>query len=169
MEITFYVSAIIAVFATLRVVTCTRAIHALLYMVTSLLATAVVFFILGAPFAAAVLVIVNAGAIMVLFVFVIMMLNLGPEAARQERQWLPRSIWFGPSILTAILIVELVWALVSETQSLQSSTIEAREVGKALFGQYIPGTELAAILLFAGLLGAYHLGRKMPEREDGKL
>ena len=62
--------------------------HALLYLVVSLLSVALIFFMLGAPFAAALEVIVYAGAIMVLFVFVVMMLNLGPQTAAQERQWL---------------------------------------------------------------------------------
>ena len=59
-----------------------NAVHALLYLVVSLLAVAVVFFTLGAPFVAALEVIIYAGAIMVLFVFVVMMLNLGDARHR---------------------------------------------------------------------------------------
>ena len=75
MEATFYLSAAVAVAATLMVVTRASAVHALLYLIVSLLAVAVVFFVLGAPFVAALEVIIYAGAVMVLFVFVIMMLN----------------------------------------------------------------------------------------------
>ena len=57
-----------------------NAVHALLYLVVSLLAVAMVFFILGAPFVAALEVIIYAGAIMVLFIFVMMMLNIGDRA-----------------------------------------------------------------------------------------
>src|SRR5690348_10301523 len=89
----------------------TNAVHALLYLVVSLLAVAIVFYVLGAPFAAALEVIVYAGAIMVLFVFVIMMLNLGEAAVRQERQWLSPGIWIGPAILSAVLLGELVYVL----------------------------------------------------------
>ena len=60
--------------------------HALLYLIVSLLAVAVVFFTLGAPFVAALEVIIYAGAIMVLFVFVVMMLNLGQDAERTKRR-----------------------------------------------------------------------------------
>ena len=73
------------------------AVHALLYLIVSLLAVALVFFTLGAPFVAALEVIVYAGAIMVLFVFVVMMLNLGPSAAEQERRWLAPRTWVGPA------------------------------------------------------------------------
>ena len=63
-----------------------------------------IFFTLGAPFIAALEVIIYAGAIMVVFVFVVMMLNLGAQAVAQERQWLSPGMWIAPGILTAILI-----------------------------------------------------------------
>ena len=96
MELTFYTCALVAILATLRVVTNSNPVHALLYLVVSLLAVAGVFFALGAPFAGALEVIVYAGAIMVLFVFIVMMLNLGPETTAQERQWLKPATWIGP-------------------------------------------------------------------------
>ena len=83
MEFTFYLSGAIAIAATLMVITGLSAVHALLYLIVSLLAVAIVFYVLGAPFAAALEVIIYAGAIMVLFVFVMMMLNLGKAAAAQ--------------------------------------------------------------------------------------
>src|SRR5574342_578453 len=103
MNLLFYISAAVAVVATVLVITRTNAVHALLYLIVSLLAVAMIFFILGAPFAAALEIIIYAGAIMVLFVFVIMMLNLGSQAAEQESQWVRPGIWIGPSILCAIL------------------------------------------------------------------
>jgi NADH-quinone oxidoreductase subunit J len=77
MEIAFYLAAAIAIYATVRVITNTNPVHALLSLIVSLLAVAMIFFMLGAPFAGALEVIVYAGAIMVLFVFVVMMLNMG--------------------------------------------------------------------------------------------
>ena len=108
MNLLFYISAVVAVVSTFMVITRARIVHALLYLVVSLLAVALIFFTLGAPFVAALEVIIYAGAIMVLFVFVIMMLNLGSQAAEQESQWLQPGIWKGPSILTLILAVELI-------------------------------------------------------------
>ncbi len=75
--IAFYLAAAIALIASVRVITNANPVHALLYLVVSLLAVAMIFFALGAPFAAALEMIVYAGAIMVLFVFVVMILNLG--------------------------------------------------------------------------------------------
>ena len=93
----FYLAGAVAVVATFLVITRSRAVHALLYLVVSLLAVAVVFFTLGAPFAAALEVIIYAGAIMVLFVFALMILGLGPEAGRREAQWLSPLAWGGPA------------------------------------------------------------------------
>ena len=83
MEFAFYICGLIAILATLRVVTHTNPVHALLYLIISLLAIAAVFFSLGAYFAGALEIIVYAGAIMVLFVFVVMMLNLGGTEIEQ--------------------------------------------------------------------------------------
>ncbi|HXR80916.1 MAG TPA: NADH-quinone oxidoreductase subunit J, partial [Saprospiraceae bacterium] len=73
---TFYIASAIAVAATIMVITRHNLIHALLYLVVSFLAIAVVFYLIGAPFIAALEVIIYAGAIVVLIIFVIMMLNL---------------------------------------------------------------------------------------------
>ena len=77
--ITFYIAAAIAILSTIMVITRYNMIHALLYLVVSFLAVAIVFYVLGAPFIAALEVIVYAGAIVVLIIFVIMMLNLKEE------------------------------------------------------------------------------------------
>jgi NADH-quinone oxidoreductase subunit J len=170
MEITFYISAAVAIIASLRVITCSNAIHALLYMITSLLAAGVVFFTFGAPFAAAIVVIVNAGAIMVLFVFVIMMLNLGPHAAQQEKMWLSPQIWIGPAILALILAAELLYSFIKQNSiTFGPHRVLPQDVGIALFGPYMLAVELASMLLLAGLLGAYHLGRGMTHKEDKRL
>src|SRR5574338_1657835 len=95
----FYISAVVAVVSTLMVITRKDAVHALLYLIVSLLAISIIFFVLGAPFIAALEVIIYAGAIMVLFIFVVMMLNLGKESTDRERQWQRGSMWIGPSIL----------------------------------------------------------------------
>lgn len=165
MEFTFYLAALIALAATLRVVTCANAVHALLYMVVSLLAVALVFFLLGAPFAAALEVIIYAGAIVVLFVFVVMMLNLGEEAEARERRWLPPGIWTGPGVLAAILLGELLLLLSGALPDTRGEMVAPKAVGMALYGPYLLAVELGAFLLLGGLVGAYHLGR--PEMLEG--
>ncbi|HWB87149.1 MAG TPA: NADH-quinone oxidoreductase subunit J [Bryobacteraceae bacterium] len=158
MEIVFYVAGIVAIVATILMLTQRVAVHALLYLVVSLLAVAVIFYDLGAPFVAALEVIIYAGAIMVLFVFVVMLLNVRIETARGVRLRSP-AVWIGPGILSAILIAELVYLLATgEPGYATVSTINPEEVGVALFGPYVIGVELASMLLLAGLVGAYHLG-----------
>ena len=160
MNLLFYLSALVAVISTFMVVTRKSAVHALLYLIVSLLAVALIFFSLGAPFVAALEVIIYAGAIMVLFVFVIMMLNLGAQAAKQESQWLSPGVWTGPSLLASVLAVELVYLFAAERAALSAAVlIGPKQVGIALLGPYVLGVELASLLLLAGLIGAYHLGR----------
>ena len=109
--ILFYLAAAIAIFSTVRVISNSNPIHALLNLVVSLLAVAMIFFMLGAPFAGALEIIVYAGAIMVLFVFVVMMLNLGQHTVNQEKQWMSPQAWLGASALAGILLAEMVYLL----------------------------------------------------------
>jgi NADH-quinone oxidoreductase subunit J len=160
MIVTFYIAAVIAVLSTALAITRLNAVHALLYLIVSLLSVALVFFTLGAPFVAALEVIIYAGAIMVLFVFVIMMLNLGPQAAEQERQWLSAKTWLGPAILSLVLVAELAYVLIGTSQVATTGSVEPKQVGIALFGPYLLGVELASMLLLAGLVGANHLGQR---------
>ena len=97
MELTFYLAATVAIVATILVVTQYNLIHALLYLVVSFLAISVVFFVLGAPFMAALEIIIYAGAIVVLIIFVIMMLNLTREDVQHEKDWLQPRVWIGPA------------------------------------------------------------------------
>ena len=159
MNTLFYVAALVAIIATGLAITRANAVHALLYLIVSLFAVALIFFTLGAPFVAALEVIVYAGAILVLFVFAVMILGLGPESIAQERQWLRPTIWIGPAILALILIGELIYVIASGAHP-TGGEVGPHAVGMALFGPYALAVELGSMLLLAGLIGAYHLGRK---------
>ncbi len=161
MVIIFYIASAIAVIATVLVITQHNLVHALLYLVVSFLAIAMVFYVLGAPFIAALEVIIYAGAIVVLMIFVIMMLNLRQESVAQEKQWITRQIIIGPLILAVVLIGELLYIMSSgEPVNLSGQMIEAKAVGLSLYGPYVIGVELSGILLMSGIVGAYHLGRQ---------
>jgi len=165
MTVAFYVFAIVAVAATILTITRVNAMHALLYLIVSLLAVAGVFFTLGAPFAAALEVIVYAGAIMVLFVFAVMMLNLGEVTLQEERRWLWPQLWLGPSILTAILVVELLYVLsVADIGPPPGEEVGPAAVASRMFGSYLLAVELASMLLLAGLVAAYRIGRILDAR-----
>ena len=164
----FYSLAAVAIFASLRVVTQANPVHAILSMIVSLLAIAGIFFILGAPFAGALEIVVYAGAIMVLFVFVIMMLNLGMRNDEREERWLDAGTWAVPTGLTVIIAVVL-YAMIglnhNEAAVIGGSTISAKAVGTVLFTKYIMLIEVAALLLLAALVAAYHLGKEAIDDE----
>ena len=159
MNVLFYLSAIVAVVSTLLAITRLSAVHALLYFIVSLLGLAVIFYTLGAPFAAALEVIVYAGAIVVMFLFVIMMLNLGRETVAQERSWFKPAMWIGPAVLCAPLLVMLLSVIGKAEEGMAQNVLAAKEVGIDLFGPYVLAVELASMLLLAGLVGAFHLAR----------
>jgi NADH-quinone oxidoreductase subunit J len=165
MVFAFYIAAAVAVISTLLMLTRLNVVHALLYLIVSLLGVAVVFYTLGAAFVAALEVIIYAGAIMVLFVFVVMMLNLGAHAVEIEKRWLTPGIWAGPVILASILITEVVY-LVHASGGLNAGPVPPKQVGLALFGPYLIGVELASLLLLAGLVGAYHLGYRQVDKRE---
>jgi NADH-quinone oxidoreductase subunit J len=158
MELLFYIAGAVAVASTALMLTRLNLVHALLYLIVSFLGIAVVFFVLGAPFVAALEVIVYAGAIMVLFVFAGMMFNLGQNSVEAEKQWLTPGIWIGPVLLSAILFAEVVYLLQGGTAQVGAVAVGPNDVAIALFGTYVIGVELASMLLLAGVVGAYHLG-----------
>lgn len=168
--IAFYIAAAVAIVTTVLVITSRNVVQALLYLATSLIAVAVIFYDLGAPFIAALEVIIYAGSIIVLFVFVVMMLNLGKRASATERRWLRPRMWIAPAILAAALIAEVVFLLSrGNTKTAMRGVVSPRDIGLALYGPYLIGVELSSLLLTAALVGAYHLGwhkRPKPESQD---
>jgi len=167
MHALFDIAAVVAILATVRVITCLNPVHALLYLIVSLLSVALVFFTLGAPFIAALEVIIYAGSIMVLFVFVIMMLNLGAKTMEEERTWLKPKMWIGPGILAAILIAEVAYLLLGSTRAASArAAVGPKQVGMSLYGPYLIGVELASMLLLGALVGAYHVSARKREQPE---
>ncbi len=156
----FYTAATISLISTILSVTRYNAAHALIYLIISLLGSAIIFYLVGAPFAAALEILIYAGAIMVLFVFVIMMLNLGETGDDLEHRWLQPGMWIFPSILCLALLGEMIYILSSGDRLLGGQVIGPKTVGIELFGPYVLAVEIASMLLLAGLVGAYHLGRR---------
>lgn len=158
MDVFFYIAATIAIISTIMAISGRNAIHALLFLILSLLAISVIFYMLDAPFIAALEVIIYAGAIMVLFIFVTMMLNIGLER-KMEKRWLNPRMWIVPAILATILLIDLILALKNmEMQPIDKQIVMPKQVGVSLFSTYLLAVEIAAILLMAGVIGAYHLG-----------
>jgi NADH-quinone oxidoreductase subunit J len=165
----FYLAATIAVVASLKVVTGKNTVHALLYLVISLLAVAVCFYLMGAPFAAGLEVIVYAGAILVLFVFAVMMFGLGIDETQNAPQSRGLSLWIGPVFLGGLLLIELILVIGNSELSLQlnSQIVDSKQVGMLLYGPYLLAVEISSFLLLAGLVAGYHYAK--PEPRGGRL
>jgi NADH-quinone oxidoreductase subunit J len=158
MSALFYVSGAVAVISALMVVTQTNAMRALISLVVLLLAVASVFFTLGGPFAAVLQIVVYAGAIIVLFVFVVMILNLGQEAQERERGWISGVLWIAPIVLAGALLAEFVVTVAAQAPAQGALVVPPKAVGISLFTDYLIGVELASVLLLAGLVAAFHYG-----------
>ena len=169
----FYLLAIVAILASLRVITRTNPVHALLNMIVTLLALSGIFFALGAPFAGALEIIVYAGAIMVLFVFVVMMLNLGTQSTLEEESWLSSSAWAVPAGL-AVIVGLTLFSLIGMKHGFEGmmpafigvEPVTAKMIGAKLFTEYLLLVEIAGFLLLAGLVAAYHLAKSALDDEN---
>lgn len=164
----FYALSAVAIFASLRVVILANPVHAILSMIVTLMAIAGIFFIIGASFAGALEIVVYAGAILILFVFVIMMLNLGMANDAREERWLDAKTWAVPTGMTVIIAV-ILYAMIGlnndQTAVIGGVSIPAKAVGTVLFSKYILLVEIAALLLLAALVAAYHLGKESIDDE----
>ncbi len=167
----FYILSIIILAATCMAITRRDVLHAVVYLIISFIATGLIFYLLGAPFLALLEIIIYAGAIMVLFLFIVMMLRLKPE----DRGWEAAIIQWSPAIflglITLILATVMVFAEPVSGIPLKALTASPLELGRFLFQEYWFAVEIASFLLLIALVGALYLGRyekqskKIPTQE----
>ncbi|HIJ96797.1 MAG TPA: NADH-quinone oxidoreductase subunit J [Desulfuromonadales bacterium] len=154
----FYILAVVTVIGTILAITEKHPVHAIVHLVTSFFSLAAIFFLLAAPLIAMFEVIIYAGAVMVLFMFVIMMLDPGrtDQAGRPGlRQWLL------PAILGVIILVSIgVLAAGYVTAPHTSSAITVREFAVTLFRKYGVAIEIISMQLLFAVVGALYLGRR---------
>ncbi|ABA87473.1 NADH dehydrogenase I, J subunit [Syntrophotalea carbinolica DSM 2380] len=164
----FYILAVITLLATLLCLTRKNPVHAVLYLVHALFAVALLYFLLGAPLLAAWQVILYAGAIMVLFLFVIMLID--PSLAEKRRpggwpRWLPAALLSGSLLACggALIVMDPV-----ATGGIVSFQLTPRAFGRALFENYGLAVEIISLILLFAAVGAFHLGRRHDSttRED---
>lgn len=160
----FYSSGAIAAIMALAVVFSTNAMRALISLIVSFVAIAIVLWTLGAPFAAALQVFVYAGAIVVLFIFVVMILNVDRFMIERERGWLSGLIWVVPVLMSLLLLAQFIIVMTARSDHRHGSFVFPNEVGKSLYTTYLIGVELASILLLVGLVAAFHFGSFMAKR-----
>ena len=163
----FYVLAFILVASTVLAITRRQAIHAVIYLIISFVATGMIFYLLGAPFLAALEVIIYAGAIMVLFLFIVMMLRITPSEGNRKAaltQWAPAIILGAGSLMIAAV---MVFADPATGHPLKTLRAGPAELGRFLFREYWFPVEIASFLLLIALVGAFYLGRQ--EKKPGKV
>jgi NADH-quinone oxidoreductase subunit J len=166
----FIITAAIALTGAVAMLLSKNAVHSALFLLLNFGAIAVLYLLLRAPFLFAVQLIIYAGAIIVLFLFAVMLLNLGPQSVEKERRRNEPKRWIGPSALALVLAGELVWVFLRGTgATAPGAGVGPKQVGIALFGPYVLAVEIASMLLLAGLVGAYHLGRpQSTSRREGR-
>ncbi len=157
--ILFYMLSAVALLATLLCVTRRNPVHAVIYLVHAFFALALIFYILGAPLVAAWEVIIYAGAIMVLFMFIIMMLELAPSEDPGGAGWIR---WI-PVLLLSGTLLGATFAIIAfdpgGADGLPSFYASPRTFGYALFREYALAVEVVSFQLLFAAVGAFYVGR----------
>ena len=158
-QVLFYILAAVVVIATIFSISEKHAVHAIIYLVTSFFALATIFYLLGAPLVAAFEVIIYAGAIMVLFLFVIMMLDLG----HPENVPMPNSRDWWPALLLGAVTLGSLAVLVAGRSPLPAGNpgqVSIRDFSVMMFSKYGVAVEIISMQLLFALVGALDLGKR---------
>jgi NADH-quinone oxidoreductase subunit J len=157
---TFYAFAAIMLFAALRVITARNPVHAALYLVLAFFSAAGIWMLLRAEFLAIVLVVVYVGAVMVLFLFVVMMLDINVERLREGFwQYLPLGLTVGLLLAVEMVLVVANRLLGGATRlrELPPGYSNTKELGRLLYTEYAYAFEIAAVILLVAIIAAIAL------------
>jgi len=162
----FYLISAVVIAATAVAITRRNLVHAVVYLIVSFFGTAVIFYLFGAPLLAALEIIIYAGAIMVLFLFVVMMIRVEKpeEVMFPLSQWLPAAV-FGLIYLVAAIV--MILQTPGMEASLKMLTASPRQFALYVFEHHWFSIEVISILLLLALIGALQLGKgsSKPERQ----
>jgi NADH-quinone oxidoreductase subunit J len=157
----FYALSFLAVFCGLMVVFSKRPVYSILYLIVTFFAIAGHYLLLNAQFLAVVHIIVYAGAIMVLFLFVIMLLNLNQETEPHKNIWLKFAAVISAGMLMLILVGALKGAETARATKILDSEIGlVKNIGKVLFGEFMLPFEISSLLFLSAMIGTVMLGKK---------
>ena len=167
----FYIFGAVAVIASLLVIAQRNPMYSVLLLITSFGALSGLYVLLDAPFVAVTQIIVYAGAIMVLFLFVVMLLNAPHEETEHDEKVhplrRPGPMRFG-AVLAVALVVELLWALTRAGGDSgafpPAAVISVRAIGRALFTEYAFAFEVTSILILVAMVGAVVLAKREPAK-----
>jgi NADH-quinone oxidoreductase subunit J len=160
----FYVVAALIVGTTALAITRRNLVHAVVYLIFSFLGSAMLFYLFGAPLLAALEVIIYAGAIMVLFLMIIMMVKVESPVERMYplSQWLPAA-GFGLIYLTVGAL--MVFATPGSEITLEMALATPKEFALYVFRRHWLSIEVVSLLLLVALIGAFHLGKRKGRNE----
>jgi len=167
----FYVFSAILLFASFQVITARKTVYAALYLVLAFFTAACVWMLLRAEFLAISLVLVYVGAVMVLFLFVVMMLDVNLQAVKRDGFW---QLFFVGGSIGAVIAVEMIWVLKRGFNLPEAPPPDAAEValgntkllGIEIYTQYLYPLQIAAVLLLVAIIAAIAL--TMRKRKDSK-
>lgn len=166
-KLIFYVFAAILVFAASRVISVRNPVHAALFLVLAFFSSSAIWMLLHAEFLAITLVLVYVGAVMVLFLFVVMMLDINLAVLREGfARYLPVGIVVGLVILAEMLMVVGRWQLDKNVVKTTVETVSNTEaIGKVLYTVYVYPFEIAAVILLVAMIAAITLTMR-PKRQN---
>ncbi len=156
----FYLFSAILVFAALRVITARNPVHSALYLVLSFFSAAAIWILLKAEFLALVLMLVYVGAVMVLFLFVVMLLDINLASLREGfRRNLAAAVPVGILIALqmAAVLVKGFWVEVPHSPGAADTIGLTRELGRVLYTEYLYAFEIAAAILMVAIVAAVAL------------
>jgi NADH-quinone oxidoreductase subunit J len=161
-QILFWLLSVMALFGALMVVTSKNPVHSVLWLILTFFAISGHYILLNAQFLAIVNIIVYAGAIMVLFLFVIMLMNLGKSIEPQRNRWLRMAGAVAGGCLLLVLVAALRDSEVKGYSAMvnQGSIGLIKNLGKELFTTYVVPFEISSILFLSAMVGAVVIGKK---------
>ena len=166
----FYIFAAILIFAALRVITTRNPVHAALWLVLCFFTAAGVWLLLKAEFLAIALVLVYVGAVMVLFLFVVMMLDVNFDSLRANfRSYIPVGVTVGALVLIEMALVVIGSDVAGEVAPVTSETSNTRALGRLIYVDYVYPFEVAAVVLLVAIIAAIaltHRKRRESKHQD---
>lgn len=160
----FYFLSFLAFLCALMVVISKNPVHSILYLIITFFAIAGHYLLLNAQFLAIVHIIVYAGAIMVLFLYVLMMMNLNVESEPNKSAFLKIAAVAASGLLLVTLVASLKGAEnLASAAPLNTQVGLIKNLGRTLFGEFLFPFEISSILLLAAMVGAIMIGKKSPK------
>ncbi|GAC1421582.1 MAG: NADH-quinone oxidoreductase subunit J [Flavisolibacter sp.] len=159
-QVLFWILSIVALFSALMVVVSKNPIYSVLWLIITFFTISGHYILLNAQFLAVVNIIVYAGAIMVLFLFVIMLMNLNKDTEPQKNKWLKLAGALAGGSLLLVIVAALRHTETQMTELVHGDIGLIENLGKVLFKDYVVPFEISSILFLSAMVGAVVIGKK---------